>query len=167
MAVPANGINLENEGDYLIDVGQLTAAAYTVISQHGLNPLSSVQIVIADNETVRKLNATYRDTDSVTDVLSFTADPLPPEILAQMGEAPHLGDLIIAYPYASAQAFALDHAVGDSLALLVVHGTLHLIGYDHDTPENKAKMWAAQARALSVLGISESIVPALEDASHD
>ncbi len=55
----------------------------------------------------------------------------------------------------------------DSLALLIVHGTLHLLGYDHDTPENRAEMWQQQAIALQTLDIDESIVPTLEDSDHD
>ena len=56
----------------------------------------------------------------------------------------------------------------ESLALLVVHGSLHLLGYDHDTPENKAEMWAEQAEALVALGISPEIVPPLEkESDHD
>ncbi|MFN8564627.1 MAG: rRNA maturation RNase YbeY [Anaerolineae bacterium] len=79
----------------------------------------------------------------------------------------YLGDLVIAYPYAAAQAQREGHALDDSLALLVVHGTLHLLGYDHDTPEHRAHMWAAQELALLALGISPEIVPALENRDFD
>jgi ssRNA-specific RNase YbeY (16S rRNA maturation enzyme) len=48
-----------------------------------------------------------------------------------------------------------------------VHGTLHLLGYDHDTPEHRAEMWEIQAEVLRELGIDPQIVPALEDAHHD
>ncbi|MCA9908913.1 MAG: rRNA maturation RNAse YbeY, partial [Anaerolineae bacterium] len=51
--------------------------------------------------------------------------------------------------------------------LLVVHGTLHLLGYDHDTPERRAQMWGAQARALTTLGIPLDYVPALENLTDD
>ena len=57
--------------------------------------------------------------------------------------------------------------MSDSLALLVIHGTLHLLGYDHDTSEHKVEMWAAQEAALHTLGIATNIVPALEAAPHD
>ncbi|MEO1646460.1 MAG: rRNA maturation RNase YbeY, partial [Chloroflexota bacterium] len=75
-------------------------------------------------------------------------------------------DLIIAFPYTQAQAKRLGHDINDTLALLVIHGTLHLLGYDHDTPENRAEMWSVQANTLSAMGISDAIVPALEDADH-
>ena len=67
----------------------------------------------------------------------------------------------------TAQAASLGHDASDSLTLLVAHGTLHLLGYDHDTPERRAEMWAAQERALTALGISLALVPGLEDAAHD
>lgn len=167
MTAPAHGISVENEAGYPADAARLAEAARTVIVQEGADPASAVGIVISDDETVRRLNAEYRETDSVTDILSFPADPLPLALTAAMDEPPYLGDLIIAHPYAAAQAAALGHDLNDSLGLLVVHGTLHLLGYDHDTPENRAGMWAAQARALDALGISTALVPVLEDASHD
>jgi probable rRNA maturation factor len=167
MTVPAHGIRVENEAGYLIDAVQLTEAAQIVIVQQNADSASTVTIVIESDEAVRALNAEYRGVDSVTDVLSFPAAPLPPELAAELDEPPSLGDLVIAYPYASAQAAALGHPLHDSLKLLVVHGTLHLLGYDHDTPERRAEMWAEQARALDALGISPSLVPSLEDAAHD
>jgi len=73
---------------------------------------------------------------------------------------------VIAYPYASAQAAREGHKLDDSLALLVVHGTLHLLGYDHDTQMRKVEMWEKQETALIALGISPEIVPALEGDTH-
>jgi probable rRNA maturation factor len=167
MTTPAHGISVENEAGYAVDAARLAEAAQTVIRQHGIDPASEITIVIADDETVQGLNAEYRGVDSVTDVLSFPADPLPPELADEIGEAAYLGDIVIAYPYAMAQAASLGHDAADSLTLLVAHGTLHLLGYDHDTPERRAEMWAAQERALTALGISLALVPGLEDASHD
>lgn len=167
MTTRGHGISVENESGYAVDAARMAKAVQTVIHQHGIDPLSEVTIVVADDETVRNLNAQYRGVDSVTDVLSFPADPLPPELAGEIGEAPYLGDIVIAYPYATAQAAALGHDAADNLTLLVAHGTLHLLGYDHDTPERRAKMWAAQEHALIALEISLALVPGLEDASHD
>ena len=167
MTAPALGISVENDAGFPVDADQLRQAARTVISQHAVDPTSEMTIFIADDDIVQSLNLSFRRVKSVTDVLSFPAEPLPAELLAEMNEHPYLGDLIIAYPYATAQAESLGHAVPDSLALLVVHGTLHLLCYDHDTPENRAAMWAAQETALLALGISPDLVPGLEDAPHD
>lgn len=159
-------VDVQNQGEpaYEVDDVRLQTAVETVLGQHDVHADSSLTIVISDNEFVRSLNQQYRGVDSHTDILSFPADAPPVEI---EGEPPYLGDLIIAYPYALAQALREGHTVSDSFALLVIHGTLHLLGYDHDTAENKADMWASQETALRTMGIATDIVPALEAAPHD
>jgi len=159
-------VNVQNQGEtpYEVDVAGLERAAATVLAQHNVDSDAGLSIVFAEDDFVQSLNRQYRNVDAPTDVLSFPADKLPAEL---NDEPPYLGDLIIAYPYASKQAAREGHKLPDSLALLVVHGTLHLLGYDHDTNENRAAMWAAQETALSALGIPLDIVPALEAASHD
>lgn len=157
-------IDIQNENQYVIKSSQLRTAIQAVINLHEVDVESGVSVVFATDEAVHALNKQHRDVDAPTDVLSFPAEPLPPEL--QDSEAPYLGDLIIAYPYASSQAKRLKHPLEDSLALLVVHGTLHLLGYDHDSPENRAEMWAEQANALKSLNIDTRIVPSLEESDH-
>jgi probable rRNA maturation factor len=157
-------IDIQNDDGYAIDERRLKAGSEAVLAAHDVHPDTSLSVVIASDDFVRGLNQQYRGIDAPTDVLSFPADAPPIEV---EDEPPYLGDLIIAYPYALAQAAREGHGLDDSLTLLVVHGTLHLLGYDHDTDEHRAEMWAAQADALKALGISTDIVPALENASHD
>jgi probable rRNA maturation factor len=140
-------------------------AARVTLVQEEAEPGSAMTVVLTDNDTVQKLNQQYRDTDAPTDVLSFPADPLPPE-LAGPDEPVYQGDMMIAVPYATAQAERYGHSLRDSFSLLVVHGTLHLLGYDHDTDDTRAAMWQAQEEALHTLGIDTAIVPALEDSEH-
>ena len=105
-------------------------------------------VVITDAEQVRELNRAFRNVDATTDVLSFPmgsmaeSSPLPEEV------PPYLGDVVIAFPVAEAQARRYGHSVQEELRLLVVHGVLHLLGYDHATPEEEAEMWARQERIL-------------------
>ncbi len=168
MTAPAHGIDVQNEAGYPVDPQTLVWAVLAVLTQEGENPASAISIVITDNEGVAQLNRDFRGIDSPTDVLSFPADPLPPELAEHLGdEPPYLGDLVMAYPYALSQAERENHPPADSFMLLAVHGTLHLLGYDHNTPENRAEMWAAQDAALKTLGIPLSLVPALEEARHD
>lgn len=168
-------IEVLNEHDYPVDSAQLVRAAQVVLAGDAASQAaqSGLTIVIEDDEAVTALNLRYRQIDAPTDVLSFPADvpPLPPGVASAMndgagdetgGEPTYLGDLVIAYPYAAAQAAREGHALADTFVLLVVHGVLHLLGYDHDTPENRAAMWAAQADALVKMGVSPAIVPALE-----
>jgi len=154
-------VEILNEQGYAVDEARLRSAAITTLTQQRAQPDSALTIVITDNESVAALNRQYRGIDAPTDVLTFPADA-PPVILE--GEPSYLGDLIIAYPYAATQA--QGHDLGDNLALLVVHGTLHLLGYDHDTLEQRAAMWTAQEAAVRALHISPDVVPALESYDH-
>ena len=157
-------IDIQNDSNYLVDAARLQAASQQVLSQHDVDPDTTLSVVFVDNAYIQNLNQQFRGIDAPTDVLSFPADEPPVDI---DDEPPYIGDLIVAYPYASEQATREGHPLNDSLSLLVVHGTLHLLGYDHDTPENRAEMWAAQDAALIALGISTAIVPALEGGDHD
>lgn len=156
-------IAIINDEDYPIDAERLKASAQMVLRQQK-TPSAALTIVMMSDENARQLNREFRGVDAPTDVLSFPSGASPAPISS---EPPYLGDIIIAYPYTAAQAQSLGHPVGDSLALLAIHGTLHLLGYDHDTPENRARMWSAQADALGALGISDSIVPTLESYDDD
>lgn len=156
-------IDIQNEAGYSVDETRIVDAIAQVLSAHEAPPWSAITVVLTDNDEVAALNRQFRGIDAPTDVLSFPADDLPEELAEELG---YLGDLVIAYPYASDQAAQLGHALMDSLSLLVIHGTLHLLGYDHDTPENRADMWAAQETALIALGIPVDIVPTLEASPH-
>jgi probable rRNA maturation factor len=70
-----------------------------------------------------------------------------------MNGAGYLGDIVISLPRARHQASAAGHSLNDELQLLVVHGVLHLLGHDHDTPNRKKKMWAVQDEILRNLGV--------------
>jgi probable rRNA maturation factor len=157
-------VDVQNDAAYACDSACLQDAARAVLSNHEVEPDTSLSIVFTDDAHIAALNLQFRGVDAPTDVLSFPADP-PPVVIPE--EAPYLGDLVIAYPYAAAQFEREGHKLDDGLALLVVHGMLHLLGYDHDTDANRAEMWAAQDEALKILNIPLSIVPKLEIQNHD
>jgi probable rRNA maturation factor len=140
------------------------ALAHT-LEAYGVAPCTGVTILVTDDEAVRKLNARYRGVDAPTDVLSFPAEneDLPPGL----EEDPYLGDILIAYPYTAAQASQDGHNLGDMLILLAVHGALHLLGFDHDSAEHQAAMWAAQAELLKALGVPQVVIPAPHDYSAE
>ena len=134
--------------------GRVIDAIHNVLVRHEVEEGTAVTAVITDDEHVRSLNAEFRGVDAPTDILSFPADPLPEEI---EGEAPYLGDLIIAYPYTLHEAAEAGHDIADELVLLVIHGTLHLLGYDHDNEEHQDRMWAEQAEALAAAGVAVEV----------
>lgn len=104
-------------------------------------------IVLTDDAQLQELNRSFLDIDAPTDVLAFPADEADPD-----SQALYLGDVLISFPRAQAQASAGGHPVTQELQLLVVHGVLHLLGHDHAEPQEKAAMWAAQAKILTRLG---------------
>ena len=109
----------------------------------------SLTLVLSDDETLQALNKEYAGIDHTTDVLSFpSGEPHP------ASGVPYLGDILISVPFAERQANQKGHDLGDELCLLAVHGSLHLLGYDHGDAENKAKMWAVQDEILEGMGVS-------------
>ncbi len=105
-------------------------------------------IVLTDDAQLRQLNRDYLDNDAPTDVLSFSASETDPETGRR-----YLGDILISIPRALEQAQAAGHTLLAETQLLVVHGTLHLLGHDHAEAQEKARMWKAQAEILERLGL--------------
>ena len=138
-----------------INKEELRNAATATLRHQGIDT-GALTVVISDDVAVQVLNHQYRGIDAPTDVLSFAAQEgempgdLPPELAEEMGH--YWGDLIIAFPYTKAQAQHYNNAVDAELRLLVVHGVLHLLGYDHDTPERQNAMWDIQRSILESLG---------------
>jgi len=137
----------------LVDVDLLQQAIGCVLAAERAQ--GDVTVMITADETVADLNQQFLDKEGPTDVLSFPAMDeesdfvLPPE----EAETPYLGDIIIALPFTQRQAQRLGRPLRHELALLVIHGTLHLLGYDHATPEEKAEMWDRQNAILHGLDI--------------
>lgn len=134
--------------DVLID-----SAVDAALRAAGEDEPVSVTVVLADDATVQDLNRTWRDQDKPTNVLSFaTRDsgaPLPPE-----GPEP-LGDIILAYETCAAEAVSEEKAFVDHLAHLIVHGVLHLLGYDHQEPQEASEMELLEIDILKGLGVAD------------
>lgn len=136
-------IFVEEEFRGLVDEGWARRIAQVVLKTEGVTPPYEVSLVFTNPETVQKLNRDYRRVDETTDVLAFSLVPqkgddssfaLPPDGVARLGE------VIISYPQAVAQAREQGHSPERELALLVIHGILHLLDYDHEKPEEESKM---------------------------
>lgn len=109
-----------------------------------------VSVLLADDATVQALNRTWRAKDKPTNVLSFPAAPQP----RHDGAAVPLGDLVLAYDTLVRESGEQSKPLGHHLAHLLVHGTLHLLGQDHETGEAEADaMEALEIAALAGLGI--------------
>jgi len=125
----------------------IRVAAAAALTQQSISPPAALTILLTDDDTLHQLNRDYRDVDSPTDVLSFPMDGEHPGT-----HVPYLGDMAISVPYAARQSQAEGHTLLAELQLLTVHGVLHLLGYDHIKPEDKAEMWPIQAEILHGLG---------------
>jgi probable rRNA maturation factor len=127
----------------------LVQAARITLKSTGTADNADVSIVIGNDALLHRLNLKYRYTDSPTDVLSFLAGEVDPDTSSL-----YLGDVVISLPRAQEQASAEGHPLLEELQLLVVHGTLHLLGFDHEEIKDKKKMQVTQDAVLKQLGLS-------------
>lgn len=111
-------------------------------------------IAIVDDKTIQELNNKYRSQDTTTDVLSFALSEPVPE-----NDNIYLGDIVISYESAQDHANSSHHTAEEELQLLVIHGILHLLGYDHETNEDKQAMWRVKAEIIISLGLSHNLLP--------
>ncbi len=132
------------------DLRDMAANALAVLGQPGD---AEMAIIVTTDDGIRELNRGFRSMDEPTDVLSFAAAEGPEFVLPE-GLPPYLGDVIISLPTAQRQAAERGGTLRAELALLVAHGCLHLVGYDHATPEQQRAMWAVQESILARLGIA-------------
>ena len=118
--------------------GRLAAIARRVLEAERA-PACELSVTVTDDETVRSLNREYAGEDEVADVLSFSQRE-GEEFVSQPEGAPQLGEVVIAYPQAARQAGERGHTGAEEVTRLLVHGVLHLLGYDHAEPEEARRM---------------------------
>lgn len=152
-----------------VPVERMQAAVSWVLARHEVTAASEISIVITSDDEVQALNRQFRGVDTPTDVLSFPAEPEPVPDDVELGEdedTDYLGDLILSLPYIRRQAASEQHSVCDELLLAVIHGTLHLLEYDHDTAAHQEAMWELQSEALNAFGVAIN-VPRFEFPPHE
>ena len=138
VSVPAPGL----------DTGALTVLAERVLVGEAVAEGTGVSILVTGDEHIRALNNEFLGIDEPTDVLSFPDDggdePFP-----EGDEGPYLGDIAISFPTALRQSEEVGHSLDAEFAHLLVHGLLHLRGYDHvDSPADEARMRAREEHYL-------------------
>ncbi len=111
---------------------------------------AEMSVTLTDDAHIRRLNRDWREKDKPTNVLSFPAPQMPD------GVVPYpLGDVIVAFETVQREAEAEDKTIGDHLTHLVVHGTLHLMGFDHEDDAEAEEMEDTERRVLAGLGICD------------
>jgi probable rRNA maturation factor len=159
--MPSNSLMKRYDVEFQIEseveaglLARLNRAAETVLRDQGVQSPAALAILLTGDEQLQELNRTYLGYDEPTDVLSFPAGESFPKTES------YLGDIAISVPMAERQAAREKHTLAGELVLLVIHGILHLLGYDHVDPSDQDEMWDIQQRILTELR-EEVVAPAV------
>jgi probable rRNA maturation factor len=135
-------------------IALITNVAKRTLKLEEVNKPVEISIALVDNGAIHQLNRDYRQVDSPTDVLSFpfvddwkSWEPEPYEDIMM------LGDVIISLEKAEEQAKEYEHSLERETAFLTVHGVLHLLGYDHESDEERQLMREKEEQVLSTIGL--------------
>jgi probable rRNA maturation factor len=169
-------IEVANESGMKVDEPALAALARHVLDAMRIHPLAELSVVLVDTATMADLHQRWLGEPGPTDVLSFPMDELRPpppgsdraDRADEPGAVPWLlGDVVLCPEVATEQARAARHPAEDELELLCTHGILHLLGYDHADPDERATMFGLQDRLLAAwrAGHAASRDPKAQDES--
>lgn len=141
----------ENKYDYPDDIDDVIETTLTVLNQE---KKISVNINLVDEQEISELNKQFRDYSEPTDVLSFEAGVIDPETGNKI-----LGDIVICIPFVEKQSTLLQNNLNNEIRLMIIHGMLHLLGYNHDDEHSKSIMWGDQNKILEKLQIELNNIP--------
>lgn len=127
----------------------LISVASFVLGEMDINPDAELTITCVDLDVIADLHVRWLDLEGPTDVMSFPMDEVTPGRPDSPALPPTLGDIVLCPDFALKQAQAAGHGLDHELALLTVHGCLHLLGYDHGTPAEEKEMFSLQNELLS------------------
>jgi len=147
-------VAVNNESGETIDELNLARLAQFVLDEMGIHPLAELSVMAVDEPTMTRLHEHFMGEPGPTDVLAFPMDELRPatDDAEPNDVAPDeglLGDVVLCPTIATAQAKNAGHAAAEELQLLCTHGILHLLGYDHHSPEDEREMFGLQSRLLA------------------
>jgi len=152
-ARPALAVDVVVAGDGWQDAGKLTAMARRAVAQAAATlstKATELAIVLTDDSAIRALNRHWRGIDAATNVLSFPT---------KNAAGKHIGDIVLAYETIAREARAERKPLAHHLAHLVVHGFLHLVGYDHNRRQDALKMERTERKILRQLAIPDPYWP--------
>jgi len=148
------GIQIDDKFQEFLSREWLRQVLEMALSTQIADSAVELSLLVTDDETVQGLNREYRGIDETTDVLSFAlteekADAASPLFVTPPDGLLHLGEIIISYPQAAKQAEENRHPIEKEIALLIIHGALHLLSYDHAKPAQENEMHALEEKILS------------------
>lgn len=141
-------IDVNNESGTEVDEQAILDIARYALARMRIHPLSELSVIVVDTDAMEQLHIQWMDLPGPTDVMSFPMDELRPCGQGRRGApAGLLGDIVLCPEVAKKQGEDAEtgHSMDEELQLLTVHGVLHLLGYDHEEPDEKAEMFGLQA----------------------
>ncbi|WP_295692931.1 rRNA maturation RNase YbeY [Lapillicoccus sp.] len=141
-------IDVLNETDVVTDELELVALARYVMGQLKVHPQADLCITLVDEAAMETLHVQWMDLSGPTDVMSFPMDELRPGQDDAEPDEGMLGDIVLCPTVAAKQALEAGHATEEELLLLTTHGILHLLGFDHEEPDEEREMFELQRQLL-------------------
>lgn len=148
-------IEVQNESGVEIDEASLLAVAGHALSVLGISESAELSVLLVDEDRMSELHLQWMDLAGPTDVMAFPMDEIDLRSARRLGKTVRvadealLGDIVLCPAVAARQAVDAGHSVDDELAMLTTHGVLHLLGYDHEEPDEHTEMFALQAELLA------------------
>lgn len=148
-------VEINNESDIAVDEGMLQRLAGFAMQSMHVHPDAELAVLLVDEGAMEQLHVQWMDEPGPTDVLSFPMDELRPGTPDRPTAAGVLGDIVVCPQVAQAQAEAAGHSLEQEVQILVTHGVLHLLGFDHVSPEEEAEMFGLQRDIVLSFAMSE------------
>jgi len=148
-------IEINNESAVSIDEVAIQRLAIYALDQLHVHPDADLAIVFVDEAAMEQLHLQWMDEPGPTDVLSFPMDELRPGSEDHLTPPGLLGDIVVCPQVAIAQAETAGHSALEEMLLLVTHGMLHLLGFDHAEPDDEKEMFGIQRDILVGFALAE------------
>lgn len=142
-------IEVVNESSVDVEPGRVVALAEYVLRAMHVHPTAELSVMFIDPDAMEKLHVQWMDESGPTDVLSFPMDELRPGTAMALSGPGTLGDVVMCPQVAAIQAAHAGHPVDVEMDVLLTHGILHLLGYDHAEPEEERHMFRLQAELVA------------------
>ena len=148
-------IEINNESASAVDEVAIQRLAIYALDQMHVHPDAELAIVFVDEAAMEQLHVQWMDEPGPTDVLSFPMDELRPGSEDHLTPPGLLGDIVVCPQVAIAQAETAGHSALEEMLLLVTHGVLHLLGFDHAEPDDEKEMFGIQRDILVGFALAE------------
>ena len=142
-------VDVNNESDYEVNELEISSHATFLLRSLHINPASELSVMLVDEVSMAALHEKFMDEPGSTDVLSFPMDELRAGTSDKPSDEGILGDVVLCPAVAARQGEQAGHSMEVELRLLLTHGVLHLLGHDHEEPDEHKVMFGLQAELLA------------------